>query len=1273
MHLLSNGRYHVALSSAGGGYSRWRDLALTRWREDATRDNWGTFLYLRDVATGDFWSTTYQPTLREAKRSEAIFTQGRAEFRQSYAHFDIHTEVGVSPEDDVELRRITITNHSSAPRRIELTSYAEVVLAPAGADAAHPAFSNLFVQTEFLPPSSALLCTRRPRAEGERPPWLFNLLVTGDGAAEQISCETNRAKFVGRGRSLADPAVMQGVSPLSNTAGFVLDPIVALRRIVTVAPGATARVDFLLGAAESRETALALVEKYQNPRMTDRAFDLAWTHSQVILRNLNASEAQAQRYARLANALIYANPIRRGLPAELLKTRRGQNALWSQGISGDTPIVLLRISDAANIEIVRELIQAHAYWRVKGLPVELVILHEEAAAYRQPLHEQIVGLIASGMEPPSLDRPGGIFVRRMEPVSGEDRILLEAVARIVLVAENGPLSEQMERPDSSDPVPAALAPARARGARSGRRLAPRELIFPNGFGGFTPDGREYVITLQPGQSTPAPWVNVLANPTFGTVVSESGGAYSWSENCHEYRLTPWTNDPVTDTSGEAFYLRDEHTGQFWSPTPAPARGATPYVIRHGFGYTVFEHQENGIASELWIYVAMDAPVKFAVLKTRNLSGRPRRLSATGYWEWVLGEMRARTLLHVQTEIEAKSGALLARNRYGADFAGMIAYADVNDVPRTLTGDRREFIGRNGSLAQPAALKRVRLSGRTGAALDPCAALQVTFELAAGQERETVFRLGCGPGLAEVQSALQRFRRPDAAHQALEGVWDYWNRTLGAVQVETPDPSVNVMANGWLLYQTLSCRLWGRTGFYQSGGAFGFRDQLQDAMALVHTQPALVREQLLRAAGRQFREGDVQHWWHPPTGRGVRTHFSDDFLWLPYATCRYVASVADTGVLDEDIPFLDGRALLPEEESYYDLPGRAEKSGTLYEHCVRAITHGLKFGAHGLPLMGCGDWNDGLNLVGKGGRGESVWLAFFLCDVLTQFSNLARLRRDGAFADLCLAQARQLRQKIEEQAWDGQWYRRAYFDDGQPLGSQVNAECQIDSLPQSWSVIGGNANPQRGRQAMAAVRQRLIHPDEALIQLFDPPFDRSDLNPGYIKGYAPGVRENGGQYTHAAIWTAMAFALLGDHDYAWQLFSLLNPVNHAADPAKILTYKVEPYVVAADVYAVAPHVGRGGWTWYTGSAGWMYRLIIETLCGLNLAGTHLVLTPRFPKTWPKVTIHYRHRQTHYRIVFTRLPAESSGPRRLFLDGVPLPGEAVPLANDTRNHTVEMTFR
>jgi cyclic beta-1,2-glucan synthetase len=1266
VQLLSNGRYHVVISNAGGGYSRWNDLAVTRWREDTTRDCWGSFIYLRDPSTGEFWSVGHQPALRSAEDYKVTFTPSHAEFHQRHAGFQIVTRIWVSPEDDVEIRRVVITNLSGDQRAIELTSYSEVVLAVPAADLAHPVFSNLFIQTEFVRAASAILCNRRPRGEGAEHPWLVHLMVGDDG--DELSCETDRARFIGRGRTVADPAAMQKGSRLSNTVGSVLDPVISLRRTLQLSPQASISVDFVTGLAPDRHTALALAEKYRAPQPIGVSQELA--ESQLAPPELE--DAELDIFGQLASALIYPSSTFRTAPEVLAQNRLGPNALWRHGISGDLPIALVRIlsTSSLNFGLIKQLIQAHAYWRKQGLATDLIILIEQTSDLSQELNDRIESLLTTRLRTETLEKPGGIFVRHLGQLSPEDHVLFQSVARVVLTDQGGTLKEQLARQAktaSRDELPLIRDRENLPGRNSDeQQLIPTDaMLFDNGAGGFTPDGREYVIALEPGVTTPAPWANVLANPDFGTVVSETGGAYTWAENSHELRLTPWNNDPVTDVSGEAFYLRDEETGEIWSPTPLPARGNNRYVVRHGFGYSGFEHSEHGISSDLTIYVAIDATVKFAALKLRNLSERPRRISATGYWEWVFSDLRQRTVLHIQTEIDGDSGAFLARNFYNNEFNDWIAFIDVDDPHRTFTGDRHEFLGRNGSLAQPAALGRERLSGKVGAGLDPCGAVQTTIDLAPGAEQEICFRLGAGKSLTEVQRLVRRFRGPNANQIALGAVQQYWTRTLSTVQVETPDPSVDVMANGWLLYQVLSCRVWGRTGFYQSGGAFGFRDQLQDVMALVHAEAGLTREHLLRAAARQFREGDVQHWWHPPSGQGVRTHTSDDYLWLPYVTWQYVTRTGDASVLDEVIPFLEGRLLKPDEADVYFLPKRSDESGSLYEHCVRAIEHGLRFGQHGLPLMGTCDWNDGMNLVGKDGRGESVWLGFFLYDVLQRFGKLARGRNDAAFADRCLAQAKEIQSNIEKHAWDGKWYRRAYFDNGEPLGSHLNEECQIDCLPQSWSIISGAGDPERARQAMQSLNERLVRRDAKLIQLLDPPFDRSKLNPGYIKGYVPGVRENGGQYTHAAIWTVLASALQGNDERAWELFALLNPVNHGRTAADIATYKVEPYVIAADVYWVPPHTGRGGWTWYTGSAGWMYRTLIETLLGLQPEGNQLRLLPRLPKSWTEYKIHYRYGDTPYRISIVR-----SSAAKIYLDGNEISGETVPLADDKREHQIEV---
>jgi len=1271
VHLLSNGRYHVVITSAGGGYSRWRDTAVTRWREDSTRDCHGTFLYLRDLDSSEFWSTAFQPTLKQSKPYEAVFTQARAEFRRRDHEIETHTEISVSPEDDIELRRVTITNRSEVDRTIEVTSYAEVVLANQAQDLSHPAFSNLFVQTELVRNRQAILCTRRPRSAEEHPPWMVHLMTVRGTTAGDAQFETDRMKFIGRTRTLANPAAME--APLTDSAGSVLDPVVSIRHVIHLKPNEMVRVDLITGVGETRDSVVAMMDKYHDPRLADRVFELAWTHSQVLLRQLNASEADAQVYGRLAGSIVYASSLHRARPAVLARNRRGQSGLWGYGISGDLPIVLVRIRDQTQIQLIHQILQAHAYWRLKGLSVDLVIWNEDDSLYRGELNDRIMNLIAASPEAALVDKPGGIFVRRGEQMSEEDRALLQTVARVVLQDDAGTLAEQVERKGRAELTIAPFRPRRKKPEpATAAELPQRDLAFFNGLGGFSQDGREYIMILSPEQTTPAPWINVLANAHFGSIVSESGGGYTWSENSHEFRLTPWHNDPVSDTSGEAIYIRDEETGRFWSPSPLPARGFNPYVARHGFGYSIFEYAEDGIISELCLFVATDAPVKFARLRISNRSGRARQISVTGYWEWVLGELRNKTLMHVITELDPISGALFTRNAYNSDFPGRVAFVDCSEPIRTVTADRAEFLGRNGTSANPASMRRVRLSGRVGAGLDPCTAMQVQIALEDGQDKDIVFILGAAQSEDQARQLAHRFRGVASAQHALEGVWNYWGRTLGAVHVETPDPAVNFLANGWLIYQTLACRMWARTGFYQSGGAFGFRDQLQDAMALIHAEPVLLREHLLRAAAHQFREGDAQHWWHPPAGRGVRTHFSDDYLWLPYATCRYVSATGDSGVLEERVPFLDGRAVRPEEDGYYDLPHVSDDVGTLYEHCLRAINNGLRFGEHGLPLMGCGDWNDGMNLVGEKGKGESVWLAFFLYDVLRQFIALAQKRGDPKTAEKYTAEAETLRANIEAQGWDGEWYRRAYFDDGTPLGSATNPECQIDSISQSWSVLSGAAPSERSSLAMEHVAKRLVREEDQLIQLLDPPFDKSDLNPGYIKGYVPGVRENGGQYTHAAIWTAMAFAAMGDSEKAWKLFTMINPITHATDAQATDTYRVEPYIIAADVYGVAPHIGRGGWTWYTGSAGWMYRFITESLLGLRLDVDKLHLAPRLPAGWPSFKIHYRFRETVYHIVIHN-EINLTTEQKPIVEANRQRESTIELTNDRVDHHVEIHVR
>ena len=1302
VQLLSNGSFHVMVTQAGGGYTRYKDMAVTRWREDATRDEWGSFAYLRDIDSGEYWSTSFQPTCRKTSDYQAIFTEGRAEFRRRDSGIDTHTEIAVSAEDAIELRRIRIKNTTRRVRTIEVTSYCEVVLMTPAADVQHPAFGKLFVQTEIVDGLPALLANRRPRAEKDPSPWMFHLMAVhpprGNDNVTPVTHETDRARFIGRGGSLRAPAAMFGEEALSNSQGSVLDPVAASRCAITLQPDQTVIVDLVVGVGDQRADCLALIEKYRDRRLAERVFELAWTHSQVLLRQLNASEGDAQLYARLAGAVLFSQAALRADPSIIRQNRRGQSGLWGYAISGDLPIVLVQISDVANLELVRQLVMAHAWWRLKGLAVDLVIWNEERDVYRQRLHEQIMGLIAAGVEAHVVDRPGGIFVRHADQIPQEDRILLMSVARAVLSDRQGSLAEQLNRRLRSERRVAPKSQARP-GTGPERRLAhfvptrtarpettpaqrvpTGDLALFNGYGGYARNGQEYVVAPPLGVRTPAPWANVIANPDFGTVISESGAAYTWAENAHEWRLTPWHNDPVSDPSGETFHLRDEETGIAWmphgvalNPDGTPGRAA---VARHGFGYSLFEQHAQGIRSELKVYCAIDAPVKFSVLTLRNDSGRPRRLSATGYVEWVLGSLRPATAPHVVTDHQG-DGPATARNPYSGDHADYMGFFDVDaehQAAGSMTCDRTEFVGRNGNLQEPVALRRAGLSGSVGAALDPCAAFQVPFELAEGETRTVVFRLGMGKSHGDAERTALKYRGDAVAKDEFERVVAHWTKTLGAVQVRTPDAALNALANGWLVYQTISCRLWARSGYYQSGGAFGFRDQLQDAMALVHARPELLRAQLLLAASRQFEEGDVQHWWHPPQGRGVRTHISDDYLWLPMALCRYVEATGDSAVLDVQVPFIEGRPLPDADESYFDMPNVSHRTATLYEHAALAVRHGLRLGAHGLPLMGGGDWNDGMNLIGEHGKGESVWMAFFVCEVLREFAGLAQANRDEAFARTCREARDKLAAAVDANAWDGEWYRRAYFDDGTPLGTAAGVECQIDSIAQSWSVLSGIAPRERARKALDSLAARLVDPQQRIVKLLDPPFNGKGPNPGYISGYVPGVRENGGQYTHGAIWAAMAFAASGDARRSWDVVDMINPVNHTRTPAEVAVYKVEPYVMSADVYSVAPHTGRGGWSWYTGSAGWMYRLLVEAVLGLRLEVVDdqatLLIDPRIPPHWSGFEVDYVHGATLFRLEFDRTGHDKAP--RVTLDGKPLGTSRLPLHDDGLQHAVQVAL-
>jgi cyclic beta-1,2-glucan synthetase len=1269
-NLLSNGAYSVMLTNAGGGYSQWQDVEITRWRADTTCDAYGAFCYLKDLDTGAVWSATHQPVHAMPQHYHVNFTPDKSEIRRRDDDIETLTEIVVSPEDNVEVRRITLVNHSRRTRRIELTSYAEIALAPHNSDRAHPAFSKLFVETEALPEQGALLAWRRPRSATDSPLWALHVAAADFETSFQY--ETDRARFLGRGRTVSNPEAME--RSLSDTAGAVLDPVFSLRRHVTLEAGQRVQIAFVTGAASSRQDAVALVEKYRVLQAASRAIEMAWTHAQLELRHLRIHQNETQAFQQLASYILYPTALLRPSPERLARNTLGQSRLWAHGISGDLPIVVVTIGDVQDIGLVRQVLLAHAYWQARGLKVDILLLNEEAVSYDQPLQQQLRKLVEAYASPTGMERPGGVFLRPIGQIQEEERTLLLTAARVVLIAARGGLADQLGTPNQSASLPPALVKRARIKEEPSAPLPFMELPFFNGLGGFTQDGKEYVVYLGPDSWTPMPWVNVMANPSFGALVSESGAGFSWYGNSQSNRLTPWSNDPISDPSGDALYIRDEDTGVFWTPTAHPIREQDAYRIHHGQGYTLFEHNSHAIEQELTIFVPMDedggSPLRLQRLRLTNRSSRRRRLTVTFYCEWVLGAEREETQMHVRTQWDAASHCLLARNPYHPDLGGRVAFVASNLPVVSFTGDRTEFLGRNGALSAPAALKRTRLSGRVGAGLDPCAVVQVAVELDPHEQTEIVFLLGQAAGTEEARALIQRYRNPEAFDHAFKTTCRWWDDLLYTVQVETPDLAVNFLMNRWLLYQDLSCRLWGRSAFYQSGGAYGFRDQLQDVMALVYAAPHIAREQIVRTAARQFVQGDVQHWWHPSSGAGVRTRISDDLLWLPYVTAHYVRVTGDAGILDESIPFLEGKILEADEHEAYYCPAVSHEHASLLEHCRRAVAKGLTTGSRGLPLIGTGDWNDGLNRVGIEGKGESVWLAWFLVSVMNDFAGLLKLRAEEEEAGVWQERAKKLAETVEEQAWDGEWYRRAYFDDGTPLGSKQSEEAQIDSLAQSWSVISGAANTVRAAMAMRAVEEHLVRKEDKMVLLFTPPFDRSPQDPGYIKGYPPGVRENGGQYTHGSLWVPLAFARQGEGDRAVALLRMMNPVEHARVPEDVQRYKTEPYVVAADIYALEGRVGRGGWTWYTGSAAWMYRVWLEEVFGFHLRRDKLTLNPCIAAEWSGLTLRYRYRSTWYEIVIENPHNVCRGVEAVEIDGEAIAEQTIDLKDDGVPHTVRV---
>jgi cellobiose phosphorylase len=1271
--LLSNGHYSVMVTNSGGGYSRFDQYDITRWRSDIARDRWGSYVYIKDVDSHEVWSNTYQPTVVRPQTYWVNFSSGKAEFIRRDHGIECTTTVVVSSEDHAEIRTLTLANLTVYYRTLELTSYNELCLAPHRTDRMHPIFNKMFIETEAFPDQQGLLAFRRLRAPDDNPLWTIHTIAYNEDEATDFSFETSRALFIGRNGTLQTPEALH--RKLSESSGYVLDPIFSIRKTITLEPGQRLTIAFTTATAGSRKEAFALMDKYSTLSAVARAQEMAWTHAELDLRYLYIQHDRAQLYQQLASSILYPQAQLRASVNRIRSNTLGQARLWAYGISGDLPIAIVTVGDQSELEIVQQMLTAQAFWIKNGLHCDLLILSEEASGYSQPLSEALHRMIQPFL--PFVSHPGAISIRTIDQIPAEELNLLYAAADISIVAARGSIWQQLAQPDPSTRL---LPPLRSNPRVHEEPSTPltfMDLKFFNGMGGFTHDGKEYASFLtEPNQITPAPWINVLANSIFGSLPSESGMGMTWYLNSQSNRLSPWSNDPVIDPITDVIYVRDEDLNVFWTVTRSPIHELDPYRCRHGQGYTIYEHNSHAIEQTLTHFVPVSheapIPIRMSILKLRNTSSRKRQLTVTHYLDWVLGGNREETQKYIVSAWNELHAFLSARNAFNPEFGSKIAFTASLPAASSYTGDRVEFIGRNGSLERPAALKRVALSNTTGAALDPCSALQIEVELDPGQETELYFLLGVADNESSASTLIDQYLNPSTIEEQLEKTKQWWEETLTKIQIFTPDESANFLFNRWLVYQVLACRYWARSGFYQSSGAFGFRDQLQDVASLLYTHPELTREHILRAAARQFPEGDVQHWWHPRSGAGVRTRISDDLLWLPAITLYYLKVTGDHTILQETIPFLDGPLLKDHEHEIFIETKPSDQKATLLEHCKRAILKALQFGSHGIPLIGTGDWNDGMNLIGAKGKGESVWLGWFLALIIKEFVPVLRNAGEVPAADELAASRDTMLKQIEANAWNGEWYMRAFFDDGTPIGATDSPEAKIDSLPQSWAVISESALPERAEKAMDNVIKYLVKEKDKMVLLFTPPFENTSPSPGYIQGYPPGVRENGGQYTHAATWVIRALAMLRKGDLVWKILNMVNPINHSLNPEENQKYKVEPYAIAADIYDLPGREGMGGWTWYTGSAGVMYRDILEKMIGFDLRENTLRIDPVIPSAWDGFTLKYRHQTTHYEIKIENPQHVSSGVIKMEIDGQENPDKLIHLQNDNQLHQIRIVM-
>ncbi|MGM0396195.1 MAG: GH36-type glycosyl hydrolase domain-containing protein [Bacillota bacterium] len=1260
-HLISNKNYHIMVTNNGFTYSKYQNKMITRFRNHIDQRYFGYTFYIKDIDDDKVWSIGSEPIKNPSMRYEVIYSLNKAKIIREDNDIETHMEMWVSAEDNVEMRKITLMNKKSTPVNIEITSYAELAMTEQNADLSHPAFNNLFISTEYDKETESLIAVKKPRESNEQELYVFKTFSTASSEFNITQFETNRNNFVGRGRTLSNPIALEKF--LDNSEGIVLEPILSLRKGVRIGGRENVQITYSMGVAENKSEIKKLINKYKNPSIVKEQLELSDIQAQVEMSYLNLDSEELNLFQTMISQLIYLSPNRKKYSKQIFENNLGQNELWKYGISGDKPIILIDVFSMEEKEILWTLIKGKEYLSLKGLQTDLVILNNQEVSYYKNLEEAIKDMISIKFGYNTDPQNIGVYLINNNQISEDDRNLLYASSDLVLSGKSSTLREQIEIEETTNDKNIKRKFEKRQQTEYRPKQERYELKYFNGYGGFNQKDSEYVIQYRENLPTPMPWINVISNDNFGFIISENGGGYTWSENSNENKLTPWLNDSIFNIPQEVVYLKDEVYGELWSVTPEPLGNYLDCDICHGKGYTKFASEPYGLKTTLNIFASLKDSVKIYSVKIKNNTEEIRKMSSFLFINPLLGSYSEKNKKYITTNKE-KGNILTLNNSFNYQYPNRTMYLSSSEGFKSYTGNKDEFDLKN--------LKNMHVfKNEVGGGLNPCGGIQIQLEINPNEEKQFVFILGQETNKEKLQENALYYQKVDNCNKELTKVKEYWENTLSAIDIDTPDNKLDTLINSYLPYQTLACRIKARSAFYQTGGAYGFRDQIQDALNMLMIDPNITKKQIILNASHQFKEGDVLHWWHPgDEEKGVRTRSADDLLWLPYAVTEYLLNTEDYKILDTKLPYVTGETLKDHENEIYLTAGTSEYKETLYNHCLKAIDHALTFGSHGLPLMKGGDWNDGMNKVGIEGKGESVWLGWFLAQILKRFTKICEMRDDTIKYTEYFKYQNDIIAAIEKDGWDDSWYKRAYYDDGTPLGSKINSECKIASLPQSWSVISTLGNEKRSKKAMDSVNNHLILEDKGMILLFAPPFERDEKDPGYIKSYAKGLRENGGQYTHAAAWVIYAYALLGEGTKAYELYEMLNPINHSRSLFFANQYKVEPYVISADVYYAHPHIGRGGWTWYTGAAGWMYRVCIEGILGLKKRGSKLTINPSIPNHWTNYTIKYRYKETLYIIEVINDKKISNGNVKYTLDNKDIQEDYIQLVNDKNEHNIRV---